>query len=502
MVSYLNAALGHGKVTQNISRLNLALILVLIGNFLLMAKITWSQHLLHFNDYGFLNYILSSSKNGMLMRAPLPEDHNHFSVHLHLIFFLLLPFKWLSESGALLHFFQSLFLAMGGIPLYFICKRTGLKTWMTLAVTLSYYGNPYVLRNFMAFHYEPMVVPLLLGMFAFKLYGRYAWALFLGLAAFSVRDDYALLVGASSFAFAVLDRKSFKFWVSYGLMGVFWFFFARTLVMPNMHNPNGIHANLVSGIWGAYGSSYPEIIWYFLSHPFWVLDLLWKSELPRFLSFGLFIPLLSRFSLGVIPPMVYIATYPATKGELYYYSSAILLPFFYMGLCEGLSLLQKMADKLNSGQILGLATTTLCLGLFIDQTLSFRSLNGFSACFLFQCEQVYPKKERYEFADQLLKDKINRHQESVAVSAPLFPRVSWRRHLYEARFWEQYKPCWVILDMAGHSGNLGHDGREQAKNKLTQSPDYEVDTYQHDYYLFRKKSCAMISNRDELPKKG
>ena len=154
------------------------------------------------------------------MRAPFPEDHNHLFVHFHYIFVLIQPLQYLFNQGNLLHYFTSSCIAFGVIPLYFICKKRGLSKPMIICIIIYYFSNKYIHRNFMAFHYEPIVIPLLLSVFAFRAYGMFKWGFLAVIMAFGVRDDFALLIGAAFLSYIPFDHKVWKFWLISGIAGL------------------------------------------------------------------------------------------------------------------------------------------------------------------------------------------------------------------------------------------------------------------------------------------
>lgn len=446
-------------------------------------------HKLEFNDYGFHNYILKSTMHGLFMRAPLPEDHNHFSVHVHPILLLVLPFVYLFNSNAVLHLIEGIVLVLGAIPLLLIARKISPNPVFHLIALFFYYGNRFIYRVFFSFHFEVFFIPLFLGFLAAVLYKRKILAgIFLALS-FCCRQDYALYIGASSLAFALFDRERRHLWGMVCVWGILWFIIAQKFIVPHMYNPNKIHVGRIQAFWGQYGSTLPGVIWYFITHPIWLAKkLLLESELVKFVRSGLFFSVLSPFSIGLIPPMVMIATNPQFNGYLHYYQSSILLPFLFISSLFGLAKVGRLLERCTGLQtFFFIPLLVFSINYCFHTIKDFTSLNGFHSCLIWDSNKYYPPIERYRLADKKIQELLSGNSCSVAAGASLFPRIPWRRHLYEDRYWKQYLPYWVMFDVNRSPGNIGHEGREQAIQELKSRKDYEL-VFDYDGFLFFKKA--------------
>jgi len=166
-------------------------------------------------------------------RAPFVtvEGMNVFGDHVQFILLLVAPLYRLWDSINVLYVLQSVALAAGAIPLYFIAMDRFKDKWIPLVFALSYLTYPALLwTNLENFHPTSFAVPLLLSAFYFltkKKYGLFLATLALLLV---TREELAFTTAAlGAFAFFKYDRKVGAAAVAASLA---WLFICMYAVLP------------------------------------------------------------------------------------------------------------------------------------------------------------------------------------------------------------------------------------------------------------------------------
>jgi uncharacterized membrane protein len=144
-------------------------------------------------------------------RAPFAtvEGMNVFGDHAQFILLLVAPLYRAWDSIGVLYVLQSVALAAGAIPLYFIAKDKFNNKWIPFAFVASYLLYPALLwTNLENFHPVSFAVPLLFSAFYFLTKKKYG--LFLATVALLLitREELAFTTAAlGAFAFFKYDRK-------------------------------------------------------------------------------------------------------------------------------------------------------------------------------------------------------------------------------------------------------------------------------------------------------
>jgi uncharacterized membrane protein len=435
-----------------------------------------------------LNYALGSTLNGLFLRAPLPGDYNHFSIHIHPTLLLVLPFKAVWSSGHTLIFFQMFMQSLGALPLFLIARKwTQNYTFAWLSVGL-FFSNRYQKEILLSAHYEQLYIFTILCFIASLIYNRRFLAVMFAVLSLGVRDDYAFLLGASALCISIFDRKYWKQWFSLGVIGVVVFFVERKFIMPNLHNPTHYLSNAIFDQWGQYGNSLTEIAIYFLTHPFWVVEQIFtKSEYMRFMEEFAWLPALSPFGIGTLIPMSYISTYSVTSGRLVYYFSACILPFALIGYIWTLSRAWNSKYRIKQ-YVLGIFALHVCSIAYTNR--NYRSANGLSTCNFFNCTDLYQldTESKESTANRFIDQYINSNTESSAMTFKHFARANWRRTLVLTADAATYKPCLVFGDLT-EEDQFAFMKTRNLKDELTSTGQYRILEQQDQFYLLRNNEC-------------
>ena len=141
----------------------------------------------------FVQSIWSAAHGGGLVNT-LEQVPNHLGLHFSPFLFLLAPFYRIFESPYLLLVIQTIGLALGALPLYFLAKRH-LPSFWPLFISGAYLLYPGLhWANIYDFHEITFFIPLLLAALYFFELEKWLWGgIFLTLAA-SVKEDAILAV--------------------------------------------------------------------------------------------------------------------------------------------------------------------------------------------------------------------------------------------------------------------------------------------------------------------
>lgn len=159
-------------------------------------------------DLGIYDNLVWHTSHGDFLRSSLVRGGTHLSAHFDPILLLLVPFYRLFPRAETLLVFQSVWLALGAIPLFWLAKRKAQSAWTALAVVVAYLFHPALHGvNLYDFHSVALAIPLLVGAVAALEEGRVRlYALFVALL-LATREDLSLVVvGIGAYAVLALGR--------------------------------------------------------------------------------------------------------------------------------------------------------------------------------------------------------------------------------------------------------------------------------------------------------
>jgi uncharacterized membrane protein len=339
-------------------------IAILVYIIFFVSLTIWKYHNFGYNgiDLGIFNQVFWNTAHGHFFTSSI-QAQSYLGDHFELFILLLLPFYWLFQHPITLLVLQTIFLALGAIPIYLISKET-LKTppnspllrgrnseslfikrepsesaplskggrgdSLSLLLVIIYLLNPFIQNiNLFEFHILPFAIPLLL--FAFYFYQTkkiLPFYIFIILSLL-VREDVALVIfmfGILALAdywqqhhastklsmtspdtkYQILNTRYFLKWVLLPMiLAVAWFILATKI--SGALNPSGSYKFLVYYSW--LGQTFPQIIANFFLHPLIVLRKILTIYNLGFIigiliPFG-FLPLLKpRYLILLLPPLL------------------------------------------------------------------------------------------------------------------------------------------------------------------------------------------------------
>lgn len=157
-------------------------------------------------DLGIYDNLVWHTAHGHFLGSSLIRGGSHLSAHFDPILLLLVPFYRLAPRAETLLVFQSVWLALGAIPLFFLAREKTRSAGAAFALVVAYLFYPALHGvNLYDFHSVALCIPLLIAAVASLETGRLRlFALFVALL-LATREDLALVVMGIG-AYAALAR--------------------------------------------------------------------------------------------------------------------------------------------------------------------------------------------------------------------------------------------------------------------------------------------------------
>jgi uncharacterized membrane protein len=248
------------------------------------------------------------------------------------------PYRLWPEARFLLAF-QSLMLALGGVPLYLLA-RDRLGPWVAALVVWLYVLYPPLHgANLYDFHYQPLSVPTLLAFALCLDRGRPWWALLFAVLTLSFREDLGLLLATVCLWAALTGRRPLAA-LGVAALSAVHFVGLKLVWMPRYHPGGGesfIHQ--YAGLLAEGSGGFAGVLDTVLTNPAYTLSWVLEPGKPLYLLqvFGplLLVPLLRPGNWLLLLPGFFFTLlstrYPALRMISFQYS-AYWVPFVFLGL--------------------------------------------------------------------------------------------------------------------------------------------------------------------------
>lgn len=254
-------------------------------------------------DLGLFTQTLWNTLQGRVMQNSIEEVPQNLAIHMNPVMFLLVPIYALFPTPQILLVLQTLVVALGAWPLYFLSRHILQEKFLSLIIAISYLlypGTQWV--NWFDFHPIAFLPTFFFAGIYFALQNRWRWAIiFLALAA-STKEDAILLVAVAGLWFALSQRR-WRAGISISGASIAYFLIAIFIIMPWLGG--GLvridrYANL--------GNSPVEIAQTLIFHPLRVIETVTETSKLLYvfwlLAPLLFLPLLGGWSIAVLIPGV------------------------------------------------------------------------------------------------------------------------------------------------------------------------------------------------------
>jgi len=296
-------------------------------------------------------------------KEPFISYHNQniLADHMVPILFFLSPFYKIYSDPITLLILQSILLASGVFPLYWIARDKLESSFLAISLSIGYLLYPALqFANLYDFSPGNIATPLLLFTFYFfhkKSYVKYF--IFLLFALFCKEDVVPIAFFLGVYIFFFERRKKIGLFTI--MLGVFWFYFAYRVLLHYV--TSGEHAQLDAGHFRRYsylGSSMGEIVSTLFLHPVFVLKKILILEKLGYVVLLLlpvcFVSLfhIPTFFVGFSLAVANMLSTNISQSSIRFYYTATITPFVFISCVYGLRFLLnkrgfmiKVAEKIN-----------------------------------------------------------------------------------------------------------------------------------------------------------
>lgn len=314
--------------------------------FLVFSALSILQYM-SFNttfDLATYNQAFWNTLHGRFFYTSL-QEHVHpgvkiastFSLHFSPIYLVLLPFYAIYSHVNTLLVLQSLFLALGAVPVYLI-GRDRLGNFGGLVFALAYLLFPSVAYiNLFDFHEVSMAPLLLLFSFYYFEKGEYRRFLLFMMLSLAIKE----IIAMATFMFGVyaaVTRRGKKWILAPIIISTVWFFGALYAVTPLFGEG---YTELLGGLYPALGGSLPEIAKTVIFHPIYTVKLLMEPAKIIYLILMLFpvgfLSLLNPAALLITVPMFLrnLLAFHRFFYEINFHYTADIIPFIMVSAIFG-----------------------------------------------------------------------------------------------------------------------------------------------------------------------
>lgn len=392
-------------------------------------------------DLGIFDQIFWNTAHGRwfesTMSLGIPQPHSYLGDHFSPIYLLLLPFYLLYPHPETLLLIQTVFLALGVLPIYLLARLKLAPGFPRLTWVLVYFLYlPLAYVNLYDFHETALcVLPLGLALYFLESAKRWLFCYSL-LFALLVKEEMALIALGFG-AYALLGKRDWRLGLGVMLGSLATFFALVRVVIPAF--AGGASYAYFSARYSQFGNTPLQILTTAIRHPLRVLRTVLQAKKFAFLA-GIFGPVLglnalSGFaSLILLPPLTYLllSNYEPQFSFTNQYA-APLIPLVLGSALLGASRLRAGPQRFAAPAVL--LSSLLFATFFGDLPFSHRFEPG-----LFREEARYAA-----FAPGLARIPADA---SVAAENDLTPHLSNRRFVFDIEYEGLQSARFVALDIA------------------------------------------------------
>ena len=438
-----------------------------------------------------------NAANGRGLITSLEQVPNHLGLHFSPFLFLLVPGYVIFQSPYFLLFAQTVAIALGALPLYFLSKRVLNNQLLSHVIAMVYLLYPGLQwANMYDFHEITFFIPLMLAALYFIEEQKWPWAaLFLALSA-SVKEDAiiaVIFVGIYlliKFPISLPGRQAgnFQFSKLFGIativVALIYFILAVKLFMPSLGG--GVlrfdrYANL--------GETPAAAIQNVVKNPALLATTIFAG--PKISYFFwlflpvLFLPFFSWRSLILLLPGLpenLLTNYHFQFSGLYHYD-AILIPGIFVGAVYGL---KNIATKYENITNIRKFMPWFFLGSAILSFIVRSPIGPFS--FPVSYFKSNPTWEDYRQLVKIVPPEI-----SVAANTNLVPHLSHRQFIYQVGV-EQGMVDMVIIDGADLFPFKTREEMEAHIEKYLQTGLYKATVLDDRYIILLNNKFKLLQS--------
>jgi uncharacterized membrane protein len=324
------------------------MIITYITFFNYLSFVNHDHFLTNAFDLGIFDYAAWNNLHGKFFSGLLIGHSSLFAIHFQPILLPLGLVYLLWDNAKSLLFIQSLVLALGAVPLYWLARERT-NPWVGLVFVLVYLLFP-ALEGANLFEFHP--VTLAAGILPFAYWylrqGNFGRFVLFSLLAAACQEDIFLIIGMLGFYLLVTRRDWRGLWV--GIAGFAGFLFLTMIFIPHFSGGSthfGLHR------YQALGHTIPEVLETVLTRPLFVWDYIWSDpDKARYLTHLLvpagYLSLADPLTLLIAAPTIAInllSSLPTTSALDRFHYSATIVPFVVASAINGTAFLINLAHQ-------------------------------------------------------------------------------------------------------------------------------------------------------------
>ena len=303
----------------------LLLICLYIGTMVTLSILRHDAFASRF-DLSNMDQTLWYTLHGHFFQLRNPDEFmSRFSIHADLILVLLSPLYLIWDDVRMLIASESVFLALGAIPVYLLSLRLLKNKIISLIIVISYLLNPGMLwTDIYEFHGVSLAIPFILFAFYFAYIKKWRWyGLFVFLALLT-KENISLSIAMLGLAVFFVFKKR---WIGLAtfVIGIAWFFTMVNVVMPHF-STTGMHWAL-QGLGDGSTNPVPSLIKNNMDADHFLRTFLFNKTTSDYYILLLkpfaFLPLLGLPWLLLSAPELAINVLRGTETTVFHYDSGI-----------------------------------------------------------------------------------------------------------------------------------------------------------------------------------
>ena len=411
---------------------------------------------------------------------------SRFSVHADLILILLSPLYFLWNNVRMLILSESVFLAIGAIPVYLLSTKILKNKLLSLSIVILYLLNPGMQwTDIYDFHGVSLAIPFLLFSFYFAYIKKWKWyAVFIFLALIT-KEQISLTVALFGLFIALVFKEKKVGLITF-MAGILWFLLMVFVVMPRF-SPEGKH-------WALSWYQFIDTTGIPKSLP--TLKILLENFLFSPDAIGYYISLLKPFAflpLAGLPWLVLalpeltvnmLSSHGQMRSIVFHYDS-VITPWLVIATIFGLFYLQELFKKIQRTNkysqylVYGITLMVLLFALRFNYHYSPLPTTPSCWCFMYQ-----PTKEDKEF--EALLQKIPQDA-SITASPEIRPHTTHREKAFTLPVATASADFIALIDQNRMVGNYDpKDFELRLRDQLKTSKDYALVKHTGHFYLYKR----------------
>jgi uncharacterized membrane protein len=318
-----------GRRLRAVSRPVWALVAMMGAYVAVFGTLTWQQQ----SNFGTFGFDMGIYDQGIWLLSRFRDPFitvrglDWFGHHVIGITFLLVPFYWLGAGPHFLYLFQTVWLAVGAVPIWLLARDRLENPWAALALAAAYLLYPSLeWINWWHFHPDALAITPLLFAYWLATRRRWGWFALAAVLAVSCKEDAALAV--LMLGLLVAWKIELRPGLITAALAAVWFLLATRVIIPAVNGVGTFYESYFAG----FGDSSPEIAYNIVRHPSQVVEA--ATEGGRLDYYRQMLAPVAFLSLGSLPVLAIaapqllvnvISGFGYTHDIRYHYSSLVVV---------------------------------------------------------------------------------------------------------------------------------------------------------------------------------